>query len=176
MVDKIDPNETGSSDSALRVAAEDQLDKSQDPSPVLGDKTSEAIIHSLEVHETDQEMQDEELKSVQLELEVSRNKYQDLYDFAPIGYFTLTHKGLITEVNLTGAALLGMSHPKLIGCGFGHFVATESLDQWDKHVISVLGNEEAQTNGDGAPGERREVSESLQQRRGWDVQDKAGRL
>ena len=38
-----------------------------------------------------------------------------------------------------------MPHPKLIGCGFGHFVATESLDQWDKHVISVLGNEEAQT-------------------------------
>ncbi len=145
MTDTRDMDETGSSASDLRAAAEDQLDESQDAAPKLGDKTSEAIIHSLEVHETEQEMQDEELKSIQSALDRSKDKYRDLYDFAPVGYFTLTHKGIITDVNLTGAALLGMPRPKLIRRGFGHFVSPESLDQWDKHIISVIGHEEKQT-------------------------------
>jgi two-component system cell cycle sensor histidine kinase/response regulator CckA len=145
MEDKGEIDETGSSDSALRGAAEENLGKSQDASPELADKTSEAIIHSLEVHEIEQEMQDEELKSVQNALDRSKDKYQDLYDFAPVGYFTLTPKGLIAEVNLTGAALLGMPRPKLIKRGFGHFVSPNSLDLWDEHIISVLGHEEKQT-------------------------------
>ena len=68
-------------------------------------------------------MQNEELKGIQLELEESRDKYQDLYDFAPVGYFTVSRKGLIYRANLTGASLLGMPRPKLIKIGFGHFVA-----------------------------------------------------
>ena len=85
-------------------------------------------------------MQNEELKRVQLELEDARDKYQSLYDFSPVGYFTLTHKGIIQEVNLAGATLLGMPRPKLIGRGFGHFVAPESENQWDQHILAVLGN------------------------------------
>ena len=88
------------------------------------------------------EIQNEELKRVQLELEKSRNKYQELYDFIPVGYFILDHKGLIKEVNLAGAALLGMPRSELITRGFGHFVAPENLDQWDQHIITVLGHEE----------------------------------
>ena len=59
--------------------------------------------------------------------------------------FTLTHRGLIKEVNRTGAILLGMPCLKLIGRGFGHFVAPESLYQWDMHIISVLGHQEKQS-------------------------------
>jgi two-component system, cell cycle sensor histidine kinase and response regulator CckA len=145
MEDKGEIDETGSSDSALRGAAEENLGKSQDASPELADKTSEAIIHSLEVHEIEQEMQDEELKSVQSALDRSKDKYQDLYDFAPVGYFTLSRRGLIIEVNLTGAVLLGMPRPKLIRRDFRHFVAPESLDQWDKHIIAVIGDKEKQS-------------------------------
>ena len=135
--------------SLLREAVEDQPGKSQCLPSELEDKTPEEITHELHVHQVELEMQNEELKRVQLELEASRSnyqgKYQDLYDFAPIGYFTLTPKGLIAEVNLTGAALLGMPRPKLIKRGFGHFVSPNSLDLWDKHIISVLGHEEKQT-------------------------------
>jgi PAS domain-containing protein len=53
------------------------------------------------------EMQNEELRRSQLELEESRKKYSDLYDLAPVGYATLDRKGDIQEINLTGAALVG---------------------------------------------------------------------
>jgi PAS domain S-box-containing protein len=148
MENKNEMDENVDSESALRDTAEDQLGKSPDATQELKDKTPEEIIHELRAHQFELEIQKQELKRVQLELEESRNKYQDkyqnLYDFAPVGCFTLTHKGLITEVNLTGAALLGMPRPKLVKRGFGHFVAPECLDQWDQHIITVLRHEEKQ--------------------------------
>jgi PAS domain S-box-containing protein len=149
MTGKMDLNENGSNESILRHLAEGKLSRSPDTTQELKEKTPEEIIHELHVHQIEMEMQNEELKRVQRELEESRSnyrgKYQELYDFAPVGYFTLTRKGLITEVNLTGATLLGMPRPKLIKRGFGHFVSPKSLDLWDKHIISVLGHEEKQT-------------------------------
>ena len=145
MVDKIALGKNGKSHSAPRDAAEKRLGNSPDATQELKEKSLEEIIHELQVHQSELETQNEELKRVQFELEASRNKYQDLYDFAPVGYFTLTQKGIIIEVNLAMAALLGMPGSKLIGRGFGHFVAPESLDQWDQHIISVLGHEEKQT-------------------------------
>ena len=148
MTDKMDLNDNVHGRRALRATAEDQVGKSPDTTLELKDKTPEEIIHELRVHQIELEIQNEELKRVQLELEESRNKYQhryqDLYDFAPIGDFTLTHKGIIRDVNLAGASLLVMPRSKLIGRGFGHFVAPESLDQWDQHIINVLGHEENQ--------------------------------
>jgi two-component system cell cycle sensor histidine kinase/response regulator CckA len=149
MAKEMDLDKNGNTKSRLRDVAEEKLSKLRDATQNLKDKTPEEIIHELHVHEIELEMQNEELKRVQLELEESRDKYRDkykeLYDFAPVGYFTLTHKGLIAEVNLTGEALLGMPRLKLIKRGFGHFVTSESLDQWDHHIIAVLRNEEAQT-------------------------------
>jgi len=88
--------------------------------------SSEKIVHELRVHQIELKIQNEELKRLQLESESSNKKYQVLYDFAPIGYFTLSHRGLIKEVNLTGASLLGVARQKLINRGFGHFVDYES--------------------------------------------------
>jgi hypothetical protein len=70
--------------------AEGKLSRSPDTTQELEEKTPEEIIHELHVHQIELELQNEELKRVQLELEGVKNKYQDLYDFAPIGYFTLT--------------------------------------------------------------------------------------
>ena len=134
-----------SSESDLRDAAENQLGKVPDVSHELKDLTSEKIIHELRVHQIELEMQNEELKRVQLELEASRDKFQDLYDSVPVGYFTLTHKGLIKEVNRTGALLLGMPRSKLINMRFGGFVTSESDDQWYRHIISAFGHEEKQS-------------------------------
>jgi PAS domain S-box-containing protein len=135
--------------STMQQRAEGKLSRSSDRTQEFKDKTPEEIIHELQVHQIELETQSEELKRVQLELEKSRDnyrdKYADLYDFAPVGYLTLTYKGLIEEVNLTGATLLGMPRQKLIERGFGHFVTSENLARWDQHIISVLGHEEAQT-------------------------------
>jgi two-component system, cell cycle sensor histidine kinase and response regulator CckA len=131
-------DESSNSENALRHSAEEKLSKSSYTMPEVKDKTPEEIIHELQVHQIELEMQNEELKRVKLELEQCKDKYQDLYHFAPTGYFTLTRKGIIQEVNLTGAALLGIPRGKLIGRGFGHFVAPESLDQWDQHILGEV--------------------------------------
>ena len=144
MADKKSLNDNVNSGCALRDAAEDQLGKSTGLSPELKDQTPEEIIHELRVHQIELEIQNAELQRMQLALEQSKGKYQNLYDFAPVGYFTLTHKGIISEANLAGAALLGMPRPKLIGRGFGHFIGPESLAQWDQHILGVLGQEEKQ--------------------------------
>lgn len=93
---------------AERDAAEKKLTNSPGFPSGLKTKSPEEIIRDLQVHQIKLEMQNEELRRIHLALEESRDKYQDLYDFAPVGYFTLNHKGIIKDVNLTGGtALLG---------------------------------------------------------------------
>ena len=64
------------------------------------------VIHELRVHQAELEMQNEELMGAQLKLEESRRKYLDLYNSAPIGYFTIDNDGLIVEVNQNGTIFL----------------------------------------------------------------------
>ena len=84
-----------------------------------GDPSS--LIHELEVHQIELEMQNEELRRAQLEIEGSREKYFDLYDFAPVGYLTLDEKGSISELNLTAAALLGIARKSALNKPFSLF-------------------------------------------------------
>jgi PAS domain S-box-containing protein len=141
MVKKTDLDKNRINKGRLRDVAEKKLGKSPDVTQEFKDKTPEEIVHELQVHQIELEIQNHELRRTQLELEESRDNYQSLYDFSPVGYFTLTHKGIIQEVNLTGATLLGMPRPKLIGRGFGHFVAPESENQWDHHILAVFGQQ-----------------------------------
>ena len=91
------------------------------PSP----RTEEAarrLVHELEVHQIELEMQNAELLRTQAALELSRNKYAELYDFAPVGYFTFDKLGLILEVNLAGGQMLGIERQLLAN---KHFYYTQ---------------------------------------------------
>ena len=80
------------------------------------------ILHELRVHQIELEMQNEELRLAQAELDAARVRYFDLYDLAPVGYFTVSEKGLIIEANLTAAALLGVARGKLVNQPISQFI------------------------------------------------------
>src|ERR1035441_6500085 len=75
---------------------------------------SRRLLHELQVHQIELEMQNAELRQARDELEVALENYTDLYDFAPAGYFTLATDGTIRQVNLTGAHLVGIERSRLV--------------------------------------------------------------
>jgi PAS domain S-box-containing protein len=85
-------------------------------------------LHELRVHQIELEMQNEELRQAQEESEVARARYFDLYDLAPIGYFTLSEAGLIMEVNLTAANMLGVARGALVKQPLTRFILPEDRD------------------------------------------------
>ena len=99
------------------------------------------LIHELEVHQVELDMQNDELRRAQAEIELSRAKYVDLYDFAPVGYFTLTPAGKIEEVNLTGAKVLGVEKTNLVNRDFRLFIAPEFKSLFDSHRLEVLASD-----------------------------------
>jgi chemotaxis family two-component system sensor kinase Cph1 len=95
------------------------------------------LIEDLQVHQIELEMQNEELRSAQTKLEDARDGFSDLYDFAPVGYFTFNKKGIILEVNLTGAKLLEIERSHLIKVPFTLYVADSSQETFYLHLYKV---------------------------------------
>lgn len=94
------------------------------------------LVHELRVYQAELEAQNDELRRAQAELELSRDRFNDLYDFAPIGYATLDVAGRIYEANLTLAAMLGTERRQLLGVRFSRFVTSDSqecLHQYLQH-------------------------------------------
>ena len=87
---------------------------------------TQRLVHELEVHKIELELQNAELLQDRDEMEKALDKYADLFDFAPIGYFTLGRDGAISAVNLAGAGLLDIERPHLLGQRFGLFVAAKA--------------------------------------------------
>ena len=83
-------------------------------------------------------MQNEELRRAYTALEEARDRYIDLYEFAPVGYITINREGLISEINLTGSALLGVDRTKLINCRFSKFVAPQDRDIWHRLFMNMM--------------------------------------
>ena len=91
------------------------------------------LIHELEVHQIELEMQNEELRQSQLDLEAARDKYANLYNFAPVGYFSISDKGLILDANFVCATLLGIERGRLTGQRFTNFIAKDDQDVFYLH-------------------------------------------
>jgi PAS domain S-box-containing protein len=124
----------------LRRYAEDRLRAKKDKlHPPRTEEAARRLVHELEVHQIELEMQNAELKRAQGELELSHNKYVELYDFAPVGHFTFDTRGLILEVNLAGAQLLGTERRLLANKPFISFVAgADEKKIFSNHLENVL--------------------------------------
>jgi PAS domain S-box-containing protein len=92
----------------------------------LSESDALKLIHEFEVHQIELEMQNEALIVAKEQAEVATEKYADLYDFAPSGYFTLTKTGKIIALNLTGSQMLGKDRSRLIESQFGFFVSNDT--------------------------------------------------
>jgi len=114
--------------SALQQQLEKKLSQQKEKKQPLTKADALRLLHELETHQIELEMQNEELVQSRAEAEEAYRQYTDLYDFAPVGYFTLARDGTISKVNLAGATLLGADaeRGKLIKRRLGLFVAQES--------------------------------------------------
>jgi PAS domain S-box-containing protein len=122
----------------LRRLAQESLKNKPISEPVSEDIGR--LIHELQTHKIELEMQNEELLRTLKALEESNNKYSDLYDFAPVGYFTIHKDGIIIEANLTGANLLGVERGLLIGKPLSRFIFRDDQDSYylySKHVFET---------------------------------------
>jgi PAS domain S-box-containing protein len=90
-------------------------------------------IHELRVHQIELEMQNEELLRTQAELDAVRERYFDLYNLAPVGYLIISLHGLILEVNLTAATMLGLPRAALIGQPISRFIFRADQDIYYRH-------------------------------------------
>ncbi len=124
--------------SGLRKRAEDALQGKPEDLSGLSITDARSLIHELQVHQIELEMQNEELRRAQGELEESRNRFSDLYDFAPVGYFTFDKNGLIIEVNLTAANKLGVERSFLIKKPFSLFISPGSKDVFYLYLRHVF--------------------------------------
>ena len=100
--------------------------------------TPEKLLHELLVHKIELELQNEELRLSYVAMEEMRDRYFDLYEFAPIGYLTVNREGLIVEINQTGSALLGVERYRLIDQRFTKLVASVEQDHWHLLFIKML--------------------------------------
>src|SRR5262245_23409277 len=90
-----------------------------------GDKEKRQLLHELQVYQIELEMQNRELRETQAHLEEARDRYAELYDFAPVGYVSFNRHGVIEQINLQGAALLGRERTRVIGHPLAGFVPAE---------------------------------------------------
>jgi PAS domain S-box-containing protein len=96
------------------------------------------LAHELKVHQIELEMQNEELRREQGELEASRARYFELYDLAPVGYFTVSEHGKILEANLTAARLLGLDRGTLLAQPLTRFVVPGDREVWQRHARQLF--------------------------------------
>ena len=106
----------------LRRRAEQRLQVQTIDPEALSPEECIRLVHELQVHQMELEMQNEELRQTQARLAESKEKYADLYDFAPLGYLTLNERGQITAANLTAASLLGLERGRLLNRFLSHFL------------------------------------------------------
>ncbi len=136
-------------ESSLRQRAKAAIRKrdlcSSKDQKILSLEETQELIHELRVHQIELELQNEELRRTQLELDASRARYFSLYDLAPVGYCTLSSTGMIVQANLTTALLLGVSRCRLRQRIFSRFILKEDQDLYKQLCKNVIKSGEPET-------------------------------
>jgi len=122
----------------LRQKAEDFLRKTDQDIGAMPVQDVQQLVHELQVYQIELEMQNEELRRTQQELEASRDRYSALYDFAPVGYLTLDRAAVILEANLTAARLLGTARGALLRQRLTDFIVPADQDTFYRHRQQVV--------------------------------------
>ena len=123
--------------SGLRERAEARLQSKVPGLQELPLDEMRALVHELQVHQIELEMQNDELHRGQIALEAANRKYSDFYDFAPVGFITLDGAGIIREVNLTAASQLGVNGDQIMGKPLAAFIENEDIDRFYRFLRRV---------------------------------------
>ncbi|MBA3037633.1 MAG: diguanylate cyclase, partial [Desulfobacterium sp.] len=99
----------------------------------LSPEEMQQLLHQLQVYQIELEMQNEELRRTQIKLGAAGARYFELYDLAPVGYVTISEKGMIQEANLTAANLLGVAQNVALRQFFTRFILSEDQDIYYLH-------------------------------------------
>ncbi|PKN42702.1 MAG: PAS domain-containing sensor histidine kinase [Deltaproteobacteria bacterium HGW-Deltaproteobacteria-18] len=140
-------NQSGNLD-LLRRKAEEISRKSEAGSPEshaddpIGDASW--MVHELHVHKIELEMQNEELHRTHEDLEKEHEQYLDLYDFAPVGYCTISEQGQVMATNLTATTMLGMTRNNLVGQHINRFIRDEEQHTFSRNIRQLFATGEAQ--------------------------------
>ena len=129
---------TKSDHDILRRNAEVRLQSQMDAREEISAEDAKGLIHELRVHQIELEMQNDELRRSQIQLEESRMRYADLYDFAPVGYLTLDGNGLVLEANLTIARQLGVERSRILGKPLSGYIVMSDRNAFRSHLNNAL--------------------------------------
>lgn len=130
----------------LRHRAQERFQARAPAAPgLISPAESVRIVHELQVHQVELEIQNEELCDARARAEAAIARYTDLYDFAPLAYFTLGRDGKITQANLAGARLIGIDRVRLMGRAFHDFVAPADAPVFNACIQRVFAGQPRQT-------------------------------
>lgn len=135
----------GNNSPILRERAESALGFVGTNLKQMSEQDIQWLLHDLQVHQIELQMQNEALRETQLELARSCDLYTDIYDFAPVGYLTLQSDMTIEKANLRASTLFGVERQSLEGQPLSKFVASESQDTLYQHHRAVLESGDKQT-------------------------------
>jgi signal transduction histidine kinase/ActR/RegA family two-component response regulator len=123
----------------LRRRAEERLrERPPETRQAPTEADTRRLVHELQVHQVELEMQNEELQKARDEMEAGLEKFTDLYDFAPVGFLTLDREGTIREANLTSANLLGIERARLVNRRLGVCVSAADLPAFNAFLTRVF--------------------------------------
>jgi PAS domain S-box-containing protein len=134
--------ETQAKAEILRQKSSDLLEKKSKKAATKLEGEFQKLIHELQVHQVELELQNEELMRANENAEIATEKYTELYDFAPTGYFTLSKDGEIKELNITGAKMLGKNRSELKNRMFGLYVSTGTKPAFNLFIAGIFTNME----------------------------------
>ena len=112
---------------------------------LLNESDAMKFIHEIEVQQCELELQNEELIVASVKETIAARKYADLYDFAPSGYFTISSGGIITEINFSGASMLGKERSALINSQFGFFLSNDTRADFNQFLSEIFISKEKKT-------------------------------